>query len=53
MIQINSPMIFSSNFIALEVKIGKTTYKSDIYSIGKMIYFMFKDKITNSATNTN
>lgn len=33
------------NFVAPEVNQKKSTFKSDVYSIGKIIEFMFKNEI--------
>ena len=41
---------FSSVFVSPEVNIGKTSYKSDIYSIGQMIYYIIKEKYPDEET---
>ena len=40
----NLTIDLNSSFIAPEVNLGQPSYKSDIYSIGKMIYYIMNEK---------
>ena len=49
----NNTKDFSSAFVAPEIQTGKTTKKSDIYSIGKIIFFLLMNSKSNSEFYLN